>query len=158
MFSFFLGVQIKDEFTAWRPSCLKFSSNWETSLLQRKEKELTKEAKWWFIVLRVVLSCQLACERQTFLQVPQRRWARRNVCRSQASSHTIDHLFLKPIPFFYFLRDHLGSTLGITCSRESWGSIAVWGSFPGDHLRSGILCGTVQFHKKAEINKMVPFC
>ena len=46
--------------------------------------------------------------------------------------------------FLFFLRDHLRSTLGITCGR---GSFAV---HFGDHLRSrdqlrlGIICGTVQ--------------
>ena len=36
--SVFLGVEVKDEFPAWRPSCLKFSQQ-ETSMLRRKEKQ-----------------------------------------------------------------------------------------------------------------------
>ena len=52
---------------------------------------------------------------------------------------------IKSIPFLKFSRDHLRSTLGITCGR---GSFAV---HSGDHLRSrdhlrlGIICGTVQY-------------
>ena len=51
---------------------------------------------------------------------------------------------LESKPFLFFFRDHLRSTLGITCGR---GSFAV---HFGDHLRSrdhlqlGIICGTVQ--------------
>ena len=41
---------------------------------------------------------------------------------------------IKSIPFLKFTRDHLGSTLGITCGG---GSFAV-------HFRLGIVCGTVQ--------------
>ena len=47
-------------------------------------------------------------------------------------------------PFLNFSRDHLRSTLGITCGR---GSFAVhFGDHlrSRDHLRSGITCGTVQ--------------
>ena len=36
--SIFLGVEVKDEFPALRPSCLKFSQQ-ETSMLRRKEKQ-----------------------------------------------------------------------------------------------------------------------
>ena len=49
--SVFLGVKIKDKFSAWRPSCLKFSQQSSTSMLNRKEKQLPKEAEWLFIVL-----------------------------------------------------------------------------------------------------------
>ena len=45
--------------------------------------------------------------------------------------------------FLFFLRDHLRSTLGITCGR---GSFAVhFGDHlrSRDHLRLGIICGTV---------------
>ena len=51
---------------------------------------------------------------------------------------------LESKPFLFFFWDHLRSTLGITCDR---GSFAV---HSGDHLRSrdhlrlGIICGTVQ--------------
>ena len=51
---------------------------------------------------------------------------------------------IKSIPFLKFSRDHLRSTLGITCGR---GSFAVhfgdhlWSRY---HLRLGIICGTVQ--------------
>ena len=42
---------------------------------------------------------------------------------------------IKSIPFLKFSRDHLRSTLGITCG-PFWGSFAVSGSFVvGDHLR-----------------------
>ena len=47
--------------------------------------------------------------------------------------------------FLFFLRDHLRSTLGITCGR---GSFAVhFGDHlrSRDHLRLGIICGTVQY-------------
>ena len=47
--------------------------------------------------------------------------------------------------FLFFLRDHLRSTLGITCGR---GSFAVhFGDHlrSRDHLRLGIICGTVQW-------------
>ena len=47
--------------------------------------------------------------------------------------------------FLFFLRDHLRSTLGITCGR---GSFAV---HFGDHLRLGIICGTVHYHVKARV-------
>ena len=53
---------------------------------------------------------------------------------------------IKSIPFLKFSRDHLRSSLGITCGR---GSFAV---HFGDHLRSrghlrlGIICGTVQYN------------
>ena len=46
--------------------------------------------------------------------------------------------------FLFFFRDHLRSTLGITCGR---GSFAVhFGDHlrSRDHLRLGIICGTVQ--------------
>ena len=52
---------------------------------------------------------------------------------------------LESRPFLFFFRDHLRSTLGITCGR---GSFAVhFGDHlrSQDHLRSGITCGTVQF-------------
>ena len=51
---------------------------------------------------------------------------------------------LESRPFLFFFRDHLRSTLGITCGR---GSFAVhFGDHlrSRDHLRSGITCGTVQ--------------
>ena len=50
---------------------------------------------------------------------------------------------IKSIPFLKFSRDHLRSTLGITCGR---GSFAVhFGDYlrSRDHLRLGIICGTV---------------
>ena len=46
---------------------------------------------------------------------------------------------LESKPFLFFFRDHLRSTLGITCGR---GSFAV---HFGDHLRLEIICGTVQY-------------
>ena len=52
---------------------------------------------------------------------------------------------IKSIPFLKFSRDHLWSTLGITCGR---GSFAVhFGDHlrSRDHLRLGIICGTVQY-------------
>ena len=52
---------------------------------------------------------------------------------------------IKSIPFLKFSRDHLRSTLGITCGR---GSFAVhFGDHlrSRDHLRLGIICGTVQY-------------
>ena len=48
---------------------------------------------------------------------------------------------LESKPFLFFFRDHLRSTLGITCGR---GSFAVhFGDHlrPRDHLRLGIVCG-----------------
>ena len=51
---------------------------------------------------------------------------------------------LESKPFLFFFRDHLRSTLGITCGR---GSFAVhFGDHlrSRDHLRLGIICGTVQ--------------
>ena len=51
---------------------------------------------------------------------------------------------IKSIPFLKFSRNHLRSTLGITCGR---GSFAVhFGDHlrSRDHLRLGIICGTVQ--------------
>ena len=51
---------------------------------------------------------------------------------------------LKSKSFLFFFRDHLRSTLGITCGR---GSFAVhFGDHlrSRDHLRLGIICGTVQ--------------
>ena len=51
---------------------------------------------------------------------------------------------IKSIPFLKFSRDHLRSTLGITCGR---GSFAV---HFGDHLRLGIICGTVQHSRSRE--------
>ena len=71
---------------------------------------------------------------------------------------------IKFIPFLKFSRDHLRSTLGITCGR---GSFAV---HFGDHLRLGIIRGTVQhqplppsefniFHSANEQNnKRLFFC
>ena len=52
---------------------------------------------------------------------------------------------LESKPFLFFFRDHLRSTLGITCGR---GSFAVhFGDHlrSRDHLRLGIICGTVQY-------------
>ena len=54
---------------------------------------------------------------------------------------------IKSIPFLKFSRDHLRSTLGITCGR---GLFAVhFGDHlrSRDHLRLGIICGTV-LHSK----------
>ena len=55
---------------------------------------------------------------------------------------TVLHQWLKSIPFLTFSRDHLRSKLGNICGR---GSFAVhFGDYlqSGDHLRSGIICGT----------------
>ena len=55
---------------------------------------------------------------------------------------------IKSIPFLKFSRDHLRSPLGITCGR---GSFAVhFGDHlrSRDHLRLGIICGTVQYSRK----------
>ena len=52
---------------------------------------------------------------------------------------------LESKPFLFFFRDHLRSTLRITCGR---GSFAVhFGDHlrSRDHLRLGIICGTVQY-------------
>ena len=48
---------------------------------------------------------------------------------------------IKSIPFLKFSRDHLRSFLGITCGR------GLFTIHFGDHLRSGIICGTV-LHSK----------
>ena len=66
-------------------------------------------------------------------------------CSSRCSSSKhIHHPCLKPIPFLFFSRDHLPSTMGIICGPRS---------FPihfgdhlqcEDHLRFGIICDTVQ--------------
>ena len=56
---------------------------------------------------------------------------------------------LESKPFQFFFRDHLRSTLGITCSR---GSFAVhFGDHlrPRGHLRLGIICGIVQLSASA---------
>ena len=65
---------------------------------------------------------------------------------------------LESKPFLFFFRDHLRSTLGITCGR---GSFAV---HFGDHLRSrdqlrlGIICGTVQLRGPGvDILRYLPF-
>ena len=47
-------------------------------------------------------------------------------------------------PFLNFSRDHLRSTLGITCGRGSFAVHFGDHSRSRDHLRSGITCGTVQ--------------
>ena len=51
---------------------------------------------------------------------------------------------IKSIPFFKFSRDHLRSILGITCGRGSF-AVHFGDHFRSrDHLRLGIICGTVQ--------------
>ena len=58
-------------------------------------------------------------------------WFNRTFCVNNKIVTTIRQLESKP--FLFFFRDHLRSTLGITCGR---GSFAVSGSFAvGDHLR-----------------------
>ena len=55
--------------------------------------------------------------------------------------------YLESTSFLFFFRDHLRSTLGITCGR---GSFAVhFGDHlrSQDHLRLGIICGTVQLYR-----------
>ena len=55
--------------------------------------------------------------------------------------------------FLFFLRDHLRSTLGITCGR---GSFAVhFGDHlrSRDHLRLGIICGTVHHYFKNRLDQ-----
>ena len=56
----------------------------------------------------------------------------------------IHHPYLKSIPFLYFSRDHLRSTMVITCSRQ-WGSFAV-----GDHLRCGTFPSSENSHFQHE--------
>ena len=61
---------------------------------------------------------------------------------------------IKSIPLLKFSRDHLRSTLGITCGR---GSFAVhFGDHlrTRDHLRLGIICGTVQSNRR-KINNVI---
>ena len=49
------------------------------------------------------------------------------------------------IPFLVFRRDHLRSTSGIICGSGSF-AVQFGDHFRcGDHLRSGIICGAVQF-------------
>ena len=58
---------------------------------------------------------------------------------------------LESKPFLFFFRDHLRSTLGITCGR---GSFAVhFGDHlrSQDHLRLGIICGTVHIQSEVSI-------
>ena len=55
---------------------------------------------------------------------------------------------IKSVPFLKFSRDHLRSTLGITCGRGSFAAhfgdhLRSW-----DHLRLGIIFGTVQYPKE----------
>ena len=60
---------------------------------------------------------------------------------------------LESKPFLFFFRDHLRSTLGITCGR---GSFAVhFGDHlrSRDHLRLGIICGTVQRGDKTAMSR-----
>ena len=82
---------------------------------------------------------------------------------------TIHHPRLKSIPFLYFSRDHLRSLLGTICGRGSFAVLYAcsnqinWnylipllftGSFAvsfGDHLRSGIICGTVCMFKSDKL-------
>ena len=52
---------------------------------------------------------------------------------------------IKSIPFLKFSRDHLRSTLGITCGRGSFGVHFGDRLRSRDHLRLGIICGTVQY-------------
>ena len=50
------------------------------------------------------------------------------------------------MPFLVFRWDHLRSTSGIICGSESF-AVQFGDHFRSwDHLRSGIICGAVQFH------------
>ena len=61
------------------------------------------------------------------------------------------------MPFLIFQRDHLRSTSGIICGSGSF-AVQIGDHFrSGDHLRSGIICGAVQYNppRKKKPNRFV---
>ena len=109
LFKVCLGAEVKDEFPAWRPSCLKFSQqDWNITAKKKGETISLRSRMVKYIIIFLI----------HFI-----------VLRVVPVLSTIYYLSLKSIPFLYFSRDHLQSTMVITWGRGSFTVLF------GDHLR-----------------------